>query len=454
MKPLATVILMLITHCAIAQEIKVYVAPSVEPDGYVAKPYLSLDKKGNHYTLGDEQKTIYFENIDSVVIDEYYSTKLFMIRQQNKWGLISERGDTCLAVEFDHIEKTMWETYLVTKETKKGIYDIPNRIIVPCEQDSIITTATIDIRYLFQRDNLWGIYNSKGALVAPNEYDQINDKFITELRKNNQNYYLKNNEIIPFDSIDQRKTFSKETEDIFSPNRTYYHIKKDGKWGIANGNFSFIIPPEFQDIIYQGYKRDIFLLKQNDKWGIADFNNNILEPIKHDSIFNWDVFIILKDNDIMHFYDLASHKILDEPVFNSINYSNMYFRIHLGEKQTLVDRNMKVLFPMKYDHLYPENENLFVFTEDGKQGLIDSSGKIMIQARYDNLFVSKKGFIVVMQNSKHGIVGFDNTILLPFNYRSINPKDDYIEVTNFETYKVSKLDYNFNCIENCDGFVK
>ncbi len=423
----------------------------VASDAYRHKPNLSIVRKHTYYALCDEKDSVYFDNLDTVIVKDS-DIKSYLIKRNNKWGFFSEMDGMCIPIEFDEIEEKFRHYYLVTKNNKKGIYQC-KKIIVPCKQDSIVLSYQYGVDFLFKKDNLWGAYNMKGEITIPNIYEQlVNSRVVIALKKNDKNYYIISNKAVQLDSLDIPVLFTRRTD--WPKQNSYYKVMKGGKWGIINEDLSNVIPNEFQNIIYN-QSFDVFLLKQNNKWGMSDFSGKILEPIVHDDMYYFSDFnnFIVKDNGVMNFYDAASLKKLDELSFDKIVYTRFeYYKISLNGKRTLIKKDLKMIFPLKYDDLFPLENNLFQYEVNKKVGVVDSNDKIIIPAVYENLYI-KKNMAFVTQDSKRGVVGLNNEILLPIKFKWIDPKDDYIEVTNDE-FKSFKLDYKFKCIENCAEFKK
>ena len=117
------------------------------------------------------------------------STKEFIVKTtENKVGIITDKGQTKVQPQYDslkQIDKDL-NLYLAIKDDKKGVIEKNGKILIYLEYDEIGVNTTqfqdnsIKNSYLLfnnaipvKQNGKWGMYDIKGELILPIEYDGI-----------------------------------------------------------------------------------------------------------------------------------------------------------------------------------------------------------------------------------------------------------------------------------------
>src|SRR5690606_27485776 len=117
-----------------------------------------------------------------------------------KYGVISARANVMIPIIYDKITSMgggvfagLWE---IETNKGKGIYQIGKGELVPAIYSEIDFSSILDSEFIVKADNKYGVYNFKGNLVHPIEYDLIKNKGgLLKLTKNEQDFYLINNQL-------------------------------------------------------------------------------------------------------------------------------------------------------------------------------------------------------------------------------------------------------------------
>ena len=76
--------------------------------------------------------------------------------------------------EYDSIEPSI-ETITVTKDGKKGVFNKKGKLLIPIEYDDIKTPDFISGTYSVCNDGKWGVLDKNGRSITLLIYDEISD---------------------------------------------------------------------------------------------------------------------------------------------------------------------------------------------------------------------------------------------------------------------------------------
>ena len=140
--------------------------------------------------------------------------------------------------------------------------------------------------FLLEKDEKYGITNSKEGVVIEPQYDEIiipnpnREVFICKNGKESKVINAKNEEIFQkYNNIQPIKL-----ENIISETEQYeknvLKYEKDGKYGLIDMAGEEIVKPKYDEISSLGYKQGQILIKEKEKYGIIDSQGNtIIKPI-------------------------------------------------------------------------------------------------------------------------------------------------------------------------------
>lgn len=158
-----------------------------------------------------------------------------------------------------------------------------------------------------------------------NEYDDINEAFIT-LRKNNKLAIVNNqgkvisdfiyDEITPECFIDSSPSGFYDTYSVTSnrPNR-YIYFKKDNKYGIMDNNYDVILNNVYDQITESMIGNFVYISKNTptgSKWGIYNIieRKEIIAPQFDSAIKNSETFFVVSTNGKYGLYDTLGKQVL------------------------------------------------------------------------------------------------------------------------------------------------
>ena len=206
--------------------------------------------------ISDTIKNIFISqpiNLDScsIIVDPYDRTDFSIIRKTDKFGLINDKNQLLLPIEFDTIERPRLADYFfITK----------NRLI--------------------------GVVTSGGILTVPVYYEHIEydwkeqksaeeDCFIVQKNRKLGSIDFHNKTIIPieYDGISNWVEYGPEA----------HFVKKGTKYGIIDYNTGkLIIPVEYDGI---DVHRGVIEIKKNNRYGVVSWKNEEIIPCTYDRLF-------------------------------------------------------------------------------------------------------------------------------------------------------------------------
>lgn len=125
------------------------------------------------------------------------------------------------------------------------------------------------------------------------------------------------------------------------------------------------------------------------------------------------------------------------------------FGVSNGEKWGAIDLQGRVILPMEYDHLLPQDDSYYEIIKDGKHGMMHH-GQMIIQPKYGSLS-DVNGLIVAMERraegryGNYGLIDHHDRVMLPFEYDKIFGFGEYFVVGKGD--RVQLLDSNLQVVD-------
>ena len=282
--------------------------------------------------------------------------------------------------------------------------------------------------FLLEKDEKYGITNSKEEVVIEPQYDGIiipNPNRAVFLCKNGEESKVinaKNEEIFQkYQNVEAVKL-----ENIISETPVYERnvlkYEKDGKYGLIDMAGEEIVKPKYDEISSLGYKQGQILIKEKEKYGIIDSQGNtIIKPI-FDSIQS-DQYYTDQDK-----YEKSGY-IVCETTEDGYRYGYYDYE---GSKILDNDYNeiVRIAKVSGTDDIY------LIASENGQAGVFVNNNKI-IDTKYQSIIYNDdtKNFVVEI-TGKYGVINNRGVEILPVEYSSIEIKGIYIYTTKEEEQKV------------------
>ena len=224
--------------------------------------------------------------------------------------------------------------------------------------------------------------------------------------------------------------YDKIIETAYPIEFTLIQAKLKNKWGIIDIKGTTVIPFIYDTLSYiygnitnPGLGR--VFAKANGKWGLINLMDETISPFKYDSIAgagdNCGNFYKFSLGGKFGFLSVETGLEAFPPIFDALWCSyNGRIKVMLGKKVGLMDRNLKILIPIKYDEIvYDMDLQNAKVKLNGKWGRVDAGGAEIIPIKYDEVdkWVNKK--VKVKLNGKYGVVDSKGKELIPIIYDDI-----------------------------------
>lgn len=244
----------------------------------------------NVYIDGIEEFTFDADDVEPVFDinhnlqgDDIITSRTFIIRRSNKYGVYNTLGEVLIPVEYDEIKPLESFKFAVKKANKYRIYSAGK--LSAFEYDNVTKCINSNNDYsglLLEKAGKYGLWKSSN--VIPPIYDYIEscnsccaDRNIVSL---NGKYGIIDDK--------QKEILSINYEKIIPLGESYFKVKTDKGWSLGLVSHGIVYPTIFDDIslISENTKRidNIFLVKEGNKYGCINNHGEILIPIKYNKI--------------------------------------------------------------------------------------------------------------------------------------------------------------------------
>ncbi|MFZ8832903.1 MAG: WG repeat-containing protein, partial [Candidatus Caldipriscus sp.] len=199
---------------------------------------------------------------------EEYCRDLFLVGNNDKFGLIDEKGTEVLRTEFDEVAPYE-DLILARKGDKWGIFDLKGKTILEIKYDWISFEDLKEGRDLVRvKENYEaGLVDRKGNIVIPPKYDDIKtvvgDKVVVQVGA-----------YIGIVDINGREILPAEYEDFSVFNENLFLMSKDLKWGLFDTEKGkFVLPVKYDEINYDENMGLFFVERDGKEFYVKVFSD-------------------------------------------------------------------------------------------------------------------------------------------------------------------------------------
>ncbi|WP_159636844.1 WG repeat-containing protein [Sphingobacterium composti Ten et al. 2007 non Yoo et al. 2007] len=350
----------------------------------------------------DEYDTKKFANYDWVNPVGHFHRVL----KNGKWGLTDPHDKLIVPIEYNQfLSADMYGNYVARKGNKYGIFNDKGILICPFEFDYIHPAATVENQYkIAVKNNLYGMIDKYGKVIVPFQYKVLySDSDGLTQGYDGQKWvkHLMNGDLLKIENV-------KLVEYL---NEHYYKVTYSDNEHAVIDHAQHIIIPKSKSTYYNfaGFKdkRWLTVIDENKKRGLWDVLNKkwIIEP-KYNLIgTRFNKYLFTKNIITVNENGQEIRKAFDEfwDLNNNLIFSGYTDDIHtndLPENMVLLkkdntwwlhDANFKQIwadaFKSKKDisknYTDPNSSIQFlVFNTDNGWGIMDQNKKIIVQPQY------------------------------------------------------------------------
>ena len=419
----------------------------------------SICKQSNgKFCLKDFHKKPIIVDADTIFGTHFDS---FMISKEGQKGLYDIEGKCLIPIAFSTITSYNNRYWLVNKEDKQGLYSYMGKEILPPLYDSIevaCSYCTTASNYFIVKKGLYGLCNNEGKFIVDPQYTAIKYRYLRyfKLTKGDSCHYLFNyKDIIKDITLDDAMpiTIQKNEQKLF-----YFNYKQGKAWGLLRENGQPVIAVQYDKPLEKvGYIHSdstaYFIACKDNQFGLIDIDNNIVLPFQYKKIEHTDFYntIELTNDEGKQLYNMAKKQLALNLFYDKSNVTDRYLYLKKNGLETAVDyHHMQILFPFKYNSISGLDDNeYFIVAIEGKTAVVNREDKQIIPYGYDEIQATcKPNLFVIKKEKQHGIVNLKNELVYGMTPYTIYTYDDRIELIDITTFQIiKKLDYNFKEIK-------
>lgn len=271
--------------------VKPYFDEIVQPNEYESR--FSTDfvlKKDNQYRIVNPEGELltdtnlvsyYWDIFDSY--NEDFDQIFILKRKDNKFGVISETGETLIPFIYDSIQKFERKPLCIVKKGEYyGLVNYKNKVIVNSNCEKIYSWRNFPY-YILKKNGKESLINYRGeqlidslySSIRPCSYDFENERYIVEKNKRFGVVNIKGKIIVPiiYDKLSNWVEWGPDA----------HFVTKDNRKGIISRDGKILIPTKYDEIEY--YNDNNVIVKQGNKLGILTIMNTMVIPLEYDAIY-------------------------------------------------------------------------------------------------------------------------------------------------------------------------
>lgn len=285
------------------------------------------------------------------------------------------------------------------KDVKYGLIDFSGNIITEALYDSIESISYREGELLVSQNGKFGVINIKGKKLVDIKYDEIRgDNYYSNETGYKLSGYIvgiKNDTGILYGYINPKGKLILKVEfnqisriiDIKEDINSYLIVSNNGQYGVYK-NKKKIINCEYQSIAYDR-NNNIFILEKSKNYGIADINGKIKIEVNNTSLESKGIYLYAKNNENETVYD-SNGKTVDIDFNKTImQTSNENYYISITYKDDnyyygIMDKDKNQIAQEQYLYIEYLYDNYFIASnKNGKLGIIDDNSTEIIELKYD-----------------------------------------------------------------------
>ena len=319
------------------------------------------------------------------------------------YGLLSIDGNKLTDPIYEEIASVPYKegVFLVKENEKYGVINNKGTELIKAEYDNIVGDGYYNDEegykascFIVTKGEYMGYISEFGDTILENEYDSIHR--ITDL-----------------------------------PER-YIIAKRNGQFGLLN-NTKIIIGFNYQLLDYDK-SSNLIVVKRNKNYGVINIEGNKVLPLEYNDINIEGIYIVATKNGAIEKYTLDGQAVTND-LYSSIQKTNgeYYISIDKNYNYGIVDKDMNVIIPNKYEYMDYISDNLIIVrNSSGKYGVIDIKEQNKVSFDYDVMHTIKGTNIIeamILSTKTLHLYNSDATRIYNEKNASIYEHDNYIEVS-------------------------
>lgn len=424
---------------------------------YQNQKYGVIDERGN-ILVQAEYEVINIPNPTKDVFICYYDYN--ETTGEYKTKVLNSRNEEILT-QFEQVLPLMCEestsnipfekSVLQYKEKEKyGIIDFTGKKITKPIYEEIESLKYREGSLIVKQEGKFGVININGKQILKTQYDNIqSDEYYTEANDYREAGFIVQNKTedgYRYGYIDKN---GKEILQIsYNEINRITDIKNDKNIYLLaskNGKYGIlknkhtIIPHSYEEIEYNK-NNELFIVERNSKQGVISLEGKEILKVEYDYVLCTGNRITTKKGETIETYNNKGEK--QNPKYdNSIETQNEDYIITIDNEDNfgVVNKEGKTVINNKYQYIEYAFEDYFIVTENGKVGVIGVNKGVAIDFKYDIIQKVKD------KNVLQAIISNTNTIEMYNNKieKQTSIKDAILYTENNYIKLISKKDMKY-----------
>lgn len=286
--------------------------------------------------------------------------------------------------------------FIAKKDSKYGLIDSNEAIILPFEYDTILfkrlknDRMKVNIPYGFiKKNDLYGMLDSMGNLTTPIHFDQLPKVY----------------------------------------NHWGVSCSSKGKFGAISLYGETLVPFEYDRLVSID-EGEFSIVSKNEKYGVYKLRESLVVPIEFERVkkyFKDPLFVVKKEKKEGLYNQFGELKL--PIIYDAISYANGYngknwLKAASNKLYGIVNSKGELILPVEFEHVNGRHPKGFIVKKKGLYGIVDENGDIIVPIEYQNIdFRTNPRFNINLEARRTELRGF--VILEDGTHFDTTAFDDY-----------------------------
>lgn len=438
--------------------------------------YFVLKQNNKYGVINVNGDKILEANYNNIIIPNPEKS-VFICQAENDTKVLNEKGEEILnqytKVTPIRLKNTasdlMYEKSVLEyeKDGKYGLINFAGKQIVNAKYDSIEALPYKEGELIVKSNDKYGIININGAEIVKCKYDKISiDNYYTQDSKYKLAGYIvavKTDEGYRYGYINSNGKILIETiyndisriTDIKDEKNIYLLAAKNGQYGLIKNN-QLLTTNEYQSMEYNS-NINLIVVEKSKMYGIIDIQGKEIIPIQYNQIDINGMYIYVTNTQGTEVYDSNGNATNMDVNTAKIPTENENYIISINNennttKYGVINKEGKKIIEEKYSYIEYLFENYFIASnENGKLGIIDENNNEKLELKYDAVQkISNKNIVQATLANESITQLYSNKLQKVLEMKNANIDKNNDYIKVYNESKREYLDNNGNKLLNKD----
>lgn len=368
-----------------------------------------------------------FSLIGLLFIPIFGFSQLFEYKQNQKWGLIDQKGEVFLMAQYDRIEASDDRTHFYLYQNgKTGVYHRFKGILSPPRFDHIFPLK--HGYYIIADKGKYGIMDTLGKVLSPTKYDRF--------RQDGMYFYTYSNGKMGLLQPRIGELLSARYDTIFRFDQKYFCSIENKLAGLIDTVGNLIEPSNYHRIRHL-YK-DWYIVMFEGKWGMKKLGQASFHyPIEYSYIGTFDreeIYIQVTQEKLSRLEDLNRNILIDSIPGRLVDYFGDRYAYTRGKGLGLMDLEAKPLCKPMFSKIRDVHPSFFQITYKGQQGVIDRDGNTVVYPKYSAVKVDSTKHIWAKVGRNWGVLSPKGERIFPPTFHGAGSFQNHVA----KVFKIKK----------------